>query len=91
MFSVVPFIHALYDSIPSNCSKILCMHLMNGFLFDFLLPKESSAFVGDRYPVLCVNIQLFFSSSQLLLKFVNVGNLHSVHQCQPLPKKEMRN
>lgn len=54
----------------------------------FLLSKESSAFVGHRYPVLSVNIQLFFSSSQLLLKFVNVGNLHSVHERQPLQSKK---
>ena len=50
----------------------------------FLLAEESGAFVGHLYPILSVNIQLFFSSSQLLLKFVNVGNLHSVHECQPL-------
>ncbi len=53
----------------------------------FLLPEESSAFVGHRYPVLSVNIQLFFSRPQLLLKFVNVGNLHSVHERQPLQSK----
>ena len=50
----------------------------------FLLSKESSAFVRHWNPVLRVDVQLFFSSSQLLLKLVNVGNLHSVHERQPL-------
>lgn len=60
-----------------------------------LLSKEPSAFVGHRNSVLVVNIQLFLSSSELLLKFINVGDLHSVHECQPLQRgrnggKEMR-
>lgn len=53
----------------------------------FLLSKESRAFVGHRYPVLTVNVQLFFSSSQLLLKFVDVSDLHPVHERQPLQSK----
>lgn len=54
----------------------------------FLLSKESSAFVRHRYPVLGIDIQFFFSSSELLLKFVNVGHLHSVHERQPLQKQK---
>lgn len=56
-----------------------------------LLSEETSAFVGHWYPVLGVNIKLFFSSSQFLLKLVDVGNLHSVHERQPLQREKPEN
>lgn len=55
-----------------------------------LLSEETGAFVGHWYPVLGVNIKLFFSSSQFLLKLVNVGNLHPVHERQPLQSEKTR-
>lgn len=53
-----------------------------------LLSKESGAFIGHWYPVFGINIKLFFGSSQFLLKFVNVGYLHSVHERQSLLRKK---
>lgn len=49
-----------------------------------ILSKESRPLIGNRDPVLAFNIQLIFSSSKLLFKFVNICHLHSVHQGQPL-------
>lgn len=54
----------------------------------FLLPKKSSALVGHRYPVFSVDIQLLFGGSQLLLELVDVGDLHSVGERQPLRRRK---
>lgn len=55
-----------------------------------LLSEESSAFVGHRYSVLSVDIQLLFRRPQLLFKLVDVGHLHLVHERQPLLSKKKR-
>lgn len=49
-----------------------------------LLSKESRPLIGNRNPVLAFDIQLILSCSKLLLKFVDICHLHSVHQGQPL-------
>lgn len=49
-----------------------------------ILSKESRTLIGNWNPVLAFDIQLIFSRSKLLFKFVNVCHLHSVHQGQPL-------
>lgn len=52
-----------------------------------ILPKESCPLVGHGNPVLALNVQFIFGCSKLLFKFVDVCNLHPIHQGQPLRAK----
>lgn len=49
-----------------------------------ILSKESCTLIGNWNPVFAFDIQLIFSCSKLLFKFVDVCHLHSVHQGQSL-------
>lgn len=59
-------------------------HVLLGRSENYSLPKKACAPIGDWYSVSVLYVYFFLRRSKLLLKLVNIGHLHSVHQGKSL-------
>lgn len=82
-----PSTRAAQDLIWSVCLPLQSSWVRLGHRTTNILSKEPCPLVGHGDPVLAFNVQFILSCSKLLFKFVDVCNLHPVHQGQPLRTK----